>query len=63
MDTPQQPEIERSGRGNDDPEGRSVSERGKSEKDAGGKQGPVPPGNRSTHGPDAEEADGGDANG
>lgn len=52
MDRPQQPEIERSGRGNVDPEGRSASERGKSDEETAGATGPVPPGNRSTHGPE-----------
>ena len=55
MERPQQEEIARSERSDVDHEGRSVSQRAKSQPDTRGPTGPVPEENRPGHHPEVEQ--------
>lgn len=55
MGKPQQPELERSGRGEIDPQGRRVTREAEKSGPDRGKAGKVPPENRPGHHPDVEQ--------
>jgi hypothetical protein len=52
---PQQPEVERSGRGDVDPDGRRITREADRRKREGGRTGKIPPENRPGHRPDREQ--------